>query len=97
MGGQIIGCSRSGRDRSLREACITVVRPNCSWRPAGVPFGCADAFENAPKPSSAIKTPATARIKPSKTRRLKKADCEVDFFCMGGGCGGGGWGVELAG
>ena len=36
--------------------------------------------ENVPKPISARKTPARTINRPIKTRRLKKADCEVDFF-----------------
>ena len=35
---------------------------------------------NAPRPSSARKTPARTINRPIKTRRLKKADCEADFF-----------------
>jgi hypothetical protein len=42
----------------------------------------ADAFENAPAPSSARKTPARQKIKPIKTRGLKKADV-ADFFFIG--------------
>ena len=52
-------------------------------------FACACA-EDAPKPSSARKTPARITTKPIKTRGLKNpaspqarqagADCEVDFF-----------------
>ena len=36
--------------------------------------------ENTPKPSSARETPARSTNKPIKTRRLKKADFEVDVF-----------------
>src|SRR5205809_5001054 len=43
-------------------------------------FAWAEAFENAPKPSSARRTPARTTTSPIKTRRLKKADLEVDFF-----------------
>src|SRR5262249_25465428 len=42
-------------------------------------FCCACA-ENAPIPTSARKTPARTVNRPIKTRRLKNADCEVDFF-----------------
>src|SRR6266850_5291051 len=45
-------------------------------------FCCACA-EKAPKPSSARKTPARTTNRPIKTRRLKKADCDVDFFIEG--------------
>ena len=33
-------------------------------------------------PASARKTPARTINRPIKTRRLKKADCEADFFFM---------------
>ena len=46
-----------------------------------VEFCCACA-ENVPRPSSARKTPARTINRPIKTRRLKKADCEADFFFM---------------
>ena len=38
--------------------------------------------ENVPKLASAKKTPARTINRPIKTRRLKKADCEADFFFM---------------
>ena len=38
--------------------------------------------ENVPRPSSARKTPERTINRPIKTRRLKKADCEADFFFM---------------
>ena len=44
------------------------------------PFVWANRFENAPEPSSATKTPKRQRTEAIKTRRLKKADFEVDFF-----------------
>ena len=55
----------------------------------GAFFFCACALlavsaENVPKLSSARKTPARTINRPSKTRRLKKADCEADFFFMNG-------------
>src|SRR5260370_30652164 len=43
---------------------------------------CASA-ENVPKPASARKTPAKPINRPIKTRRLRKADCEADFFFIG--------------
>jgi hypothetical protein len=43
-------------------------------------FAWANTFENAPIPNSATAMPARQRTAASKTRRLKKADCEVDFF-----------------
>ena len=33
-------------------------------------------------PASARETPASTMNRPIKTRRLKKADCEADFFFM---------------
>jgi hypothetical protein len=44
-----------------------------------VPFVWANRFENAPEPSSATKTPMRQKTEAIKTRKLKKADCEVDF------------------
>ena len=44
-----------------------------------VPFVWAKRFENAPEPSSATKTPMRQKTEAIKTRKLKKADCEVDF------------------
>ena len=38
--------------------------------------------ENTPKLASAMKLPASTTNSPIKTRTLKKADCEVDFFVM---------------
>src|SRR5690242_21860217 len=40
--------------------------------------------ENAPSPISATKTPARTTDSPIKTRQLKNADCEVDFFFIVG-------------
>ena len=45
-------------------------------------FCCACA-EKAPKPTSARKTPTRTVSRPIKTRRLKKADCEVVVFFIG--------------
>jgi hypothetical protein len=42
----------------------------------------ANRFENAPNPSSATKTLKRQRTDAIKTRTLKKADFEVDFFFM---------------
>ena len=41
-------------------------------------------WANTPDPSSATKTPKRQRTEAIKTRRLKKADFEVDFFFMDG-------------
>jgi hypothetical protein len=40
--------------------------------------------ENVPRPISARKTPARTINRPIKTRGLKNADCEVNFFFMSG-------------
>ena len=70
--------------------CVTsgVCVPGASCRPAALvcfgPFVWANRFENAPIPSSATKTPKKQRTEAIKTRRLKKADFEVDFFFMDG-------------
>src|SRR5438105_12395079 len=50
----------------------------CAWAEL------AEIDENVPKPSSARKTPARRINTPIKTRTLKKADREVDFFFMSG-------------
>jgi hypothetical protein len=52
-----------------------------------VPFcsACAElavTAENVPRPTNARKTPVKTIKRPIKTRRLKKADCEADFFFM---------------
>ena len=44
----------------------------------------ANTFENAPMPNSATATTARQRTAASKTRRLKKADREKDFFFIAG-------------
>ena len=54
----------------------------------GTKFFCCACAVNPPKPSSARKTPAMAINRPTKTRRLKKADCEADFFFIGCDVGG---------
>ena len=41
-------------------------------------------WANTPEPSSATKTPKRQRTEAIKTRRLKKADFEVDFFFIDG-------------
>jgi hypothetical protein len=38
--------------------------------------------ENVPRPASARRTPIRTANRPTKTRRLKKADREADFFFM---------------
>src|SRR5204863_5216107 len=49
----------------------------------GFCFCCAWA-EKPPRPISAKKTPVRTRNRPVKRRRLKKADCEADFFFISG-------------
>jgi hypothetical protein len=40
--------------------------------------------ENVPRPASARKTPVRTTNRPIRTRKLKKADREADFFFMSG-------------
>ena len=40
--------------------------------------------ENVPRPASARKTPDRTTNRPIRTRKLKKADREADFFFMNG-------------
>src|SRR5450432_1158077 len=49
---------------------------------AVISFSSCACAENPPKPSSARKTPIEQKTKLIKTRGLKKADCEADFFFM---------------
>jgi hypothetical protein len=49
--------------------------------------------ENVPMLASAMKTPARTMNRPIKTRKLKKADREADFFFMSS-LGGWNLGVE---
>src|SRR2546425_3377558 len=73
-----------GRPLMLRILCFC-----CAWAELAV------TAENVPRPASARKTPVKTINRPIKTRRLKNppsprlrragADCEVDFFFMGGG------------
>jgi hypothetical protein len=44
--------------------------------------GFAAVAENVPRLTSARKTPARTTKSPIKTRRLKKAERETDFFFM---------------
>src|SRR5438094_4094399 len=61
---------------------LCVPGPSCGAAPPAcfVPFVWANRFENAPEATSATKTPKRQSIDAIKTRRLKKADFEVDFF-----------------
>ena len=51
---------------------------------AVISFSSCACAENRPKPSSARKTPVRPKNRAVKRRRLKKADCEADFFFMSG-------------
>src|ERR1043166_3025019 len=51
--------------------------PTC-WEVKWKPFE-----DNAPDPANARKAPAATTTNAIKTRRLKKADCETEFFFMG--------------
>jgi hypothetical protein len=68
--------------------CTTsgVCVPGAAWfeveRLFPVPFAWANTLENAPEPISATKTPTRQKTAAIKTRRLKNADLEVDFFFM---------------
>src|SRR5882724_3208169 len=60
---------------------LCVPEASCLAAPPGfVPFVWANRFENVPEATSATKTPKRQSIDAIKTRRLKKADFEVDFF-----------------
>jgi len=43
-----------------------------------------DVFATANSVNATREIPVSATNRPIKTRRLKKADCEVDFFFIGG-------------
>src|SRR3954451_2478772 len=58
-------------------ASCCVVPPACFS-----PFVWAIRFENAPDPTSATNAPNRQSTDAIKTRRLKKADFEVDFLFM---------------
>ena len=50
----------------------------------GALVGLKALAENVPRPASARKTPVRTTNSPIKTRKLKKADREADFFFMNG-------------
>src|SRR4029077_12800838 len=74
-----------GTSGSMEDLVVTLYLngPAGALRPAGTLRPT-----DAPRPggfaaaSSASETPARAINRPTKTRRLKNADCEVDFFFM---------------
>src|SRR6266481_9865166 len=76
---------------SIPRSCI-VAQSNPGGRPATLIILCvccacaelAVSPENVPRLISATKTPARTTNSPIKTRRLKKADREADFFFMNG-------------
>jgi hypothetical protein len=57
--------------------------PGASCAPEERVFFAPFVWANTPVPNSATKTPRRQKTAAIKTRRLKKADCEVDFFFMG--------------
>src|SRR5438034_8387550 len=60
------------------SSCLTFDRAGCCE--ALLPL----VWANAPEPISATKTPKMQSTEAIKTRSLKKADFEVDFFFMDG-------------
>ena len=50
------------------------------WCFCRTPRTPAAVAENTPNPASAMNAPIRMIDSPVKTRRLKKADCDVDFF-----------------
>ena len=50
----------------------------------GALVGLKALAENVPRPASARKTPDRTTNRPIRTRKLKKADREADFFFMNG-------------
>src|SRR5882762_3082520 len=69
----------TGTSGSMEDWVVTLYLngPAGALRPAGAPRPAGFAVA-----SSASETPARAINRPTKTRRLKNADCEVDFFFM---------------
>ena len=65
--------------RTTSGVCV----PGASWL-VFAPLLWANALENPPIPSIATKMPVRQRTEATRTRRLKKADCEVDFFFIDG-------------
>src|SRR5207302_2812062 len=84
--GAMYGKSRRGLStrtgptiRMTSGVCV----PGASWL-VFAPLLWANALEKAPVPNTATAMPARQKRAAIKTRRLKKADCEVDFFFMDG-------------
>src|SRR6266513_4401125 len=71
----------TGTSGSIEDWVVTLYLPG-----DGATTRLADAPRTAgfAVASSASETPARAINRPTKTRRLKNADCEVDFFFMNG-------------
>ena len=65
--------------RTTSGVCV----PGASWL-LFAPLLWAKTLENPPIPSIATKMPVRQRTEATRTRRLKKADCEVDFFFIDG-------------
>src|SRR5437016_14546071 len=79
-GGLILEQSNiAGTSGSLEDWVVTLYLkgPAGALVPAGAPRPAGFAVA-----SSASETPARAINRPTKTRKLKNADCEVDFFFM---------------
>src|SRR5213080_2006029 len=72
----------TGTSGSIEDWVVTLYLPGdgATTRLWDAPRTAGLAVANAPKASSEI--PARATNSPTKTRRLKNADCEVDFFFM---------------
>src|ERR1700757_785661 len=74
----------AGTSGSMEDLVVTLYLPGdgATTRFAGAVRAAGFAVASAPKASS--EAPANATNRPTKTRRLKNADCEVDFFFMYG-------------
>src|SRR5215475_11698457 len=83
---RILEQSNPGGTRGLMywDLLVTLYLPGdgATTRLAGTVRPAGFAVASAPNASS--ETPARAINRPTKTRRLKNADCEVDFFFMNG-------------
>ena len=78
----LVQTDRTDHLHDVRRLCAGSVL--CRIGPSSVLGPGALGAENAPEPSSATATPKRQRTEAIKTRRLKKADFEVDFFFIDG-------------
>src|SRR5215475_6514843 len=71
----------AGTSGSMEDWVVTLYLngPAGALRPAGAPRPAGFAVA-----SKASENPVRATNRPTRTRRLKNADCEVDFFFMNG-------------